>query len=165
VLIQVEVSPLEPYRWIADIQAPAGSFSTETTTASDVRREVAASIQSVLGVSKPAFELVDNLGEPWSPSVAPAQMQRLGVAFDERTWIPTRQPWWQRLLGRRPQWLGDCPACGHDWREHVPSDGECGECRYEIEHEEPEAPTAACRVMPSLEVRLASGDPRKRRSR
>ena len=97
-LVQVGVSPLEPYRWIADIQAAAGSFLTETTTASDVRREVAALIESVLGVSKPAFELVDDLGEPWSPSVAPAQMQRLGISFDERTWIPTRQPWWQRLL-------------------------------------------------------------------
>jgi hypothetical protein len=40
VVIQVEVFPDEPYRWIAVIHAPKGPFSTETTTASDVEREV-----------------------------------------------------------------------------------------------------------------------------
>lgn len=164
-VIQVEVSPIEPYRWIADIHGPQGFFSTETTTAADVQREVSASITSVLGLSQPAFELVDDLGQPWSPSVAPAQMQRLEVAFDVRTWLPARLPWWQRLVGRRPAWFGDCPACGHDWREHVPSDGECGECRYEIEHEEPAAPTITCRVMPTAQARRANGDARGRRFR
>lgn len=164
-VIRVEVFPIEPYRWIADVQVPTGSFSTETTTASDMRREVTVSIASVLGLSEPAFELVDDLGEPWSPSVAPAQMQRLGIAFDKGTWIPPRRRWWQRLGDPRPAPLRECPACGHDWREHVPSDGQCGECRYEIEHEELEAPTVACRMMPSPEVRLDGRDPRERRSR
>lgn len=38
---------------------------------------------------------------------------------------------------------GSCDRCGHDWREHEPDEG-CGECRYEIEHDEPDAPAAVC---------------------
>jgi len=34
---------------------------------------------------------------------------------------------------RRTRWFGDCPHCGHDWREHIAPDP-CSECRYEREH-------------------------------
>lgn len=160
-MLTVEVFPVEPYRWIAVIEAPQGSFSTETQVASAVGAEVRASIQAVLGLVEPAFELVDDLGEPWSPSAGPAQMERLEVGFDKQSLLPAPLRWWRR----RPAWFGDCPACGHDWREHVAADGECGECRYEIEHDEPEAPTLACRTMPSAELRLATAAKRCRRSR
>ena len=154
--IRVEVFPEESYRWIADIDAPNGPFSTETRTAAEVPRDVEASIKAVLGLAQPAFELVDDLGNPWSPLVAPAQLQRLQIVFDDGTWLPARRRWWQRLLGRRPSWPTSCPACGHAWREHNPSSRECAGCHSEIEQERSSAPTAACRLMPSAEVRLAA---------
>jgi hypothetical protein len=43
----------------------------------------------------------------------------------------------------RYAYYGDCPVCAHDWREHMPEDG-CGECQYEIEHEDPDAPLTPC---------------------
>jgi rubrerythrin len=46
-------------------------------------------------------------------------------------------------ITRRPRSYGDCPACGHDWREHIPPEP-CSECQYDIEHEEPGAPAIAC---------------------
>lgn len=36
-----------------------------------------------------------------------------------------------------------CPSCGHEWREHIPPNP-CSECLYEIEHGEPNAPSAPC---------------------
>lgn len=71
--LQVEVFPQEPYCWIAVIEAPNGPFSTETTTAADVPRDVEGSITGVLGLAHPAFDLVDDLGHAWSPLDAPAQ--------------------------------------------------------------------------------------------
>jgi len=48
---------------------------------------------------------------------------------------------------------GDCFRCGHDWREHAGGlfgEDACGECRYEQEHEEPNAPATVCaEVAPS----------------
>ncbi len=55
---------------------------------------------------------------------------------------------------------GDCPACGHDWREHIPPEP-CGECRYEIDHGEPGAPAVACAAAPP--VHLPSTDPAQNR--
>lgn len=46
-------------------------------------------------------------------------------------------------------WYGDCPACGHDWREHIALEP-CSECEYEIEHGEPGAPTEACTALAPL---------------
>lgn len=49
-------------------------------------------------------------------------------------------PFWRRRP--RPPYAGDCPACGHDWREHLggawadPLVPECGECAYERDHGE-----------------------------
>lgn len=135
----------------------AVEFSTESPVAAGVWGKVQATICAVLRLPDPKFELVDDLGQPWSPAAAPAQMQRLGVSFASDSWRPDKLPWWQRLFRRRPAWFGDCPVCGHDWREHIPADGECGECRYEIEHEEPEAPSAACRTMPPVQARVNQG--------
>ena len=154
--LQVEVFPQEPYCWIAVLDAPNGPFSTETTSAADVPHDVEASIKAVLGLSRPAFNLVGDLGDPWSPLDAPAQVQRLDIVFDEGTWLPTRRHWWQRLFGRRPSWPSGCPACGHDWCEHNDSSQECAECRREIEQLKSSAPTAVCRLMPSAEVRLVA---------
>ena len=50
------------------------------------------------------------------------------------------QEWVLRPGSRRLRFYGDCPSCGHDWREHpgTPAiDGlECGECVHELEHGE-----------------------------
>ncbi|MEV6272965.1 hypothetical protein AB0L64_37755 [Kribbella sp. NPDC051936] len=53
--------------------------------------------------------------------------------------------WWRERRARRVLWAyyGGCPVCQHDWREHMPGEG-CGECQYEIDHEEPEAPSSPC---------------------
>jgi hypothetical protein len=48
-----------------------------------------------------------------------------------------------RARRARRAYYGACAACGHDWREHIPGEG-CGECQYEIEHEEQGAPTTRC---------------------
>jgi hypothetical protein len=52
---------------------------------------------------------------------------------------------WADYRARRARraYYGDYPTCGHDWREHMPGEA-CGECAYEIEHEEPEAPSTPC---------------------
>lgn len=52
---------------------------------------------------------------------------------------------WSDYQARRARtaYYGDCTVCGHDWREHMPDEG-CGECQYEIEHEEPDAPSMPC---------------------
>ena len=143
--LRVEVFPVEPDRWIAVIDADAGE-STETPTAAGVEDEVRASIAAVLGISEPVFDLTDDLDQPWSPASAPAQLDRLQIDYSPG-W-KRKRTWRQRLLVHARPGLETVPNCGHDWREHVPSEGECSECRYEIEHEEEDAPTAACRVMP-----------------
>lgn len=152
-VFRVEVSPLEPDRWIADIDAPRGPFSTEVPRPGMVLDDVRASIEAVLGIKDAEIELVDDLGRPWTPADAKAQMQRLNVEFSRGRQRQARIPWWQRVFGRPRPWVGNCRACGHDWREHVPADGVCAECAYEIEHEEPGAPLLACRLMPPLETR------------
>ncbi len=54
----------------------------------------------------------------------------------------------RRWLGVRS--YGDCPECGHDWREHpglaVASGEACSECRYETDHDQvPEGRNDECR--------------------
>ncbi|MEJ5868478.1 hypothetical protein WDV85_12105 [Pseudokineococcus sp. 5B2Z-1] len=41
-----------------------------------------------------------------------------------------------------------CPACHHVWLEHGLEGPSCGECEYEIEHEDPDAPASPCRAEP-----------------
>lgn len=139
----VEVFPVEPDRWIAVIGAPAGEFSTETRTPAGVEQEVRQSISAVLGWADPDVVLVDDLGRPWSPRRANEQMARLEVE-----WRPERRTLLRRLLRRRVPHLADCPACGHDWREHLAGEGVCSECVYELEHAEPQAPEVPCRLLP-----------------
>src|SRR5689334_661082 len=69
--------------------------------------------------------------------------------------VPVKWP------GRR-KWYGDCPACRHDWREHIPPDP-CSECQYEIDHEEPNAPVAPC-PLPAPPPRPADTAPKTRHS-
>lgn len=74
--LQVEVLPVEATRWIAVIEAPAGPFSTEVTSAALVAAEVAKMIRDVLGAE---FEhvLVDEAGQPRSVDVSLEQLGRL----------------------------------------------------------------------------------------
>jgi len=46
--------------------------------------------------------------------------------------------------------LGDCGECGHLWGDHPGgwvdlADGECSECRYEVDHEQRETDIPICR--------------------
>lgn len=147
-VFRVEVFPLEPDVWIAVIDAPKGPLSTQVPRPGMVMDDVRTSIEAVLEIANAEVDLVDDLGRPWTPAGAKAQMQRLDIDFSPGWQRRARIPWWQRVFGRRRPWVGDCRACGHDWRQHVLAEGVCGECAYEIEHEEPDAPLLACRLMP-----------------
>ncbi|GAA0950608.1 hypothetical protein GCM10009554_50790 [Kribbella koreensis] len=57
-------------------------------------------------------------------------------------WFDTRWRDW-RAYRLRNAYYGACPACRHDWREHLPDEG-CSECQYEIDHEAPGAPLTVC---------------------
>ena len=74
--LQVEVFPIEPARWIAVIDAPAGSFSTEAAAPELVADEVARTIADVLGAGT-AHRLVDEDGREWTADVAREQLRRL----------------------------------------------------------------------------------------
>jgi hypothetical protein len=140
--LRVEVFPVEPDRWVAVVDNPDGVFSTEVTSAQAVESDVRESIAAVLERTDLVFVLIDDQGAPWSPAAAPGQLARLGVR-----WGSARASWWRRILADRQPAAGACPACSHEWREHLPAEGQCSECTYEIEHGEQGAPTAACRLM------------------
>jgi hypothetical protein len=74
--LSVEVFPVSNSRWVAVIDAPLGEFSTESPTPGGVPEEVASSIVRVLGRNQ-SWHLVDELGRPWSPDVAPVQLRRM----------------------------------------------------------------------------------------
>ncbi|GAB2635082.1 hypothetical protein GCM10009743_07700 [Kribbella swartbergensis] len=59
-------------------------------------------------------------------------------------WLGAR---WGDYRARRARnaHYGNCTACGHDWREHTHEEG-CGECQYEIDHDDPAAPLTPCRA-------------------
>ena len=143
--IRVEVFPVEPDRWIGVIEAPDGPFSTEVKHPRDVRADVQASAAGVLERDDLVFDLVDDLGRPWTPETANEQLQRLGVEYRAG-----RGNWFSRIVSRVLPFQGECPVCGHDWREHIPADGQCSECTYEIEHEDPGAPTVAFTLQPPV---------------
>lgn len=75
--IEVEVFPIEPSRWIAVMEAPAGPFSTEASTPELVEDETRKAIVEVLGWSQVKIVYRDDLGDPWSPSRAAEQATRL----------------------------------------------------------------------------------------
>jgi hypothetical protein len=143
--IRVEVFPVEPDRWVSVIEAENGPFSTEVKHPRDVQADVEASAAAVLKRDDLAFDVVDDLGQPWTAARANEQLRRLGVEYR-----PGRGNWFGRLVRRVQPFRGDCPVCAHDWREHIPADGQCSECTYEIEHDEPDAPTVACTVQPPV---------------
>jgi hypothetical protein len=69
--------------------------------------------------------------------------------------VPDRSSWWRRHRERRRRrrvpFYGVCPTCGHDWREHhggifEPNTDACGECEYEIEHDQRETSEPPCRL-------------------
>lgn len=63
--MRVEVFPIEPDRWIAVIDAPAGAFSTETKHPGDLRADAEKLAAAVLRRNDLAFDFVDDLGRPW----------------------------------------------------------------------------------------------------
>ncbi|MDM7855505.1 hypothetical protein [Cellulomonas alba] len=146
---RVEVFPVEPYRWIAVIDTVAA----EATTAAGLEEDVRRTIREIFKIEEPRFEMVDDLGLPWTPRDAPAQIERLEISFSPTSWRPDRVPWWRRW--KPAPRLRDCPACGHSWREHLMQEGCCSECAYEIAHGEPDAPTSRCTLMPPFDARLA----------
>lgn len=77
VVLDVGVFPIEPSRWIAVINNPAGPFSTEAATSEDVPDAVREAIAQVLGASAPSHRLVDEQGQPWDHSVAARQLAAL----------------------------------------------------------------------------------------
>lgn len=63
----------------------------------------------------------------------------------------------RRPRGAKIAFLGLCPDCGHDWREHPDGGfdyeglsghdaGACGECQYEIEHQQRTTAAPPCRT-------------------
>lgn len=132
------------------IEAPSGPFSKEAKHPRDVQADVEASAAAVLKRDDLAIHLVDDLGRPWTPEMANEQLRRLGVEYRAG-----RGNWLGRVVRRVQPFHGGCPAWGHDWREHIPADGQCSECTYEIEHEELNARTEACRLQtPVLKLYL-----------
>jgi hypothetical protein len=70
-----------------------------------------------------------------------------------RTAVPLRASWWHRYRKHRRRrkvpFYGLCPTCGHDWREHPggifePSADICGECQYEVDHDQRDTPEPPC---------------------
>lgn len=137
----MEVFPVALNRWIAVID----SFSTESSTATGVEREVRSAMRGVLKIANPHFVLVDERGAPWTPEDALAELDRLGIDYSSER-PASRGQRWRRLLSR-PAPTDTCPACGHGWAEHDPAERECGECVYEIEHEDGNAPAQPCHLV------------------
>lgn len=59
---------------------------------------------------------------------------------------------WKRKIRKKKHRAqeGKCYQCGHVWQEHMREDDSfsCGECEYEIEHGEPDAPNEPCVLRP-----------------
>lgn len=50
-------------------------------------------------------------------------------------------------FSKKNSWQGECPTCGHDWRQHLSDNAglhKCSECVYEIDHSVPDAPNVSC---------------------
>ena len=80
--VRVEVFPIAEDRWIGVIDAEGGAFSTECREPSEMGRVAARDASGVLGLADVVVELVDDLGQPWTPEVAPAQLLRFVEAGD-----------------------------------------------------------------------------------
>lgn len=62
--------------------------------------------------------------------------------------------WSKKSFGKHRAMEGRCENCGHIWQEHMSENDRyrCGECDYEIEHEDPNAPVDTCTLVPPSEV-------------
>lgn len=78
--VRVEVFPIAEDRWIGVIDAEGGAFSTECSEPGEMWRVAARDASGVLGLADLAVELVDDLGQPWTPEGAPAQLRRFAEA-------------------------------------------------------------------------------------
>lgn len=73
-----------------------------------------------------------------------------------RAWSEEDEAGVEERVARFRMRTATCPACSHQWDEHPGSGTDdrvsCGECEYELEHEEPPAGRAACtrRVPPEM---------------
>lgn len=73
-----------------------------------------------------------------------AARHRIEIQTDWKSTVP----FWRRLSPSPDMPVGDCLMCGHEWREHDPNDDICGECSYEIEHDEAPTGLEPCRLIP-----------------
>ena len=80
--VRVEVFPIAKDLWIGVIEAVGGPFSTECREPRDMGRVATRNAAGVLGLPDVTVELVDDLGQPWTPQMAPAQLQRFIAAGD-----------------------------------------------------------------------------------
>jgi hypothetical protein len=68
---------------------------------------------------------------------------------------PPRKSLWRRWRRgcTEQDFYGTCDECQHDWREHAggvfgePADEMCGECRYEVEHDQRTSASPPCQVV------------------
>jgi hypothetical protein len=80
--VRVEVFPVAADRWIGVIDGERGAFSTECRHPDEMRDVAARDAAGVLGRPDLTLELVDDLGEPWTPDAAAAQLERFVQAGD-----------------------------------------------------------------------------------
>lgn len=75
-------------------------------------------------------------------------MSGRGVRHARRVKNPVSRLCEGREMARRVRTLGDCPDCRHLWVKHTgygnDRDGMCGECAYELEHEQRETSDPGC---------------------
>lgn len=119
------------------------------SSARSARNEESSGVRAVVGVITKVGRVAH--GSSIQRAARPSSMQRLSVnvqvSLDAGS-VPLvlRHNCTVTWFRRRQAWYGDCPKCGHDWREHIAPEP-CSECEYEIEHEELGAPTEACTVV------------------
>ncbi len=93
--VRAQIFPLQADRWIAVVGAPGSTFVTEARSAAGVASQIRHAIEASLGWV-PEMELVDDLGRPWSPGQAPAQLAR--NPRGGRSPRPPRTSWWRRRV-------------------------------------------------------------------
>lgn len=75
-MLDVEVFPAAPDRWIAVIEAPRGMFSTEARSAAQVAATVDSAVIQVLGQAQ-SVRLLSPDRVPWDLEVADKQLEAL----------------------------------------------------------------------------------------
>ena len=110
---------------ISATEALSGSFSTEVGHTRDVGRCRSLSRGS-LGTWDIAFDLVNDLGQPWTVRQPTKQLQRLGVEY--RADRGTR---FGRLVRRAQEFRGDCQSARTMGEKHIPVDRQSAQCAFE----------------------------------